>query len=212
MRKFINWYSISVIVILVIAAIILILIFLSEGNDYYTFPIVGGACLIFLFFALIVLTFARIVSLPSKVKANKLDSNVQENGEEYRNLRSEVAFISVLIGTLVTILVVIPVYDTELGVAILASFITGPIFGIIGVAFEKKIRKIIRKYSTVAIILAITAAIIAVTAVIFFNVNPRTGDYDDVYPPLIAVIIIIALIVSAIKSGFGQNRKPPNPP
>ena len=212
MRKNDNWYSKSVIVILVIAGIISILIFLSEGSGYYTFPIVGGACLIFLFFAFIVLTLARIVSRPSKVKANKLDSNVQENDDKSRNLRSEVAFISVLIGTLVTILVVIPVYDTELGVAILASFITGPIFGIIGVAFEKTIRNIISKHSTVAIILGIIAAIIAVVAVFFFNVNPRTGDYDDVYPPLIAVIIIIALIVSAIKSGFGQNRKPPNSP
>jgi len=100
MRKFINWYSISVIVILSIGARILLVSLgrmESTGEDFKSpFYILG------LFIVFIILSIVGIITGSPKGNANKLYFDPQERTSDPFPSRPEIAIISFAIAITVT--------------------------------------------------------------------------------------------------------------
>lgn len=189
MRKYLNWYSISVTMILFIASSIFAcgLIASSILEEGWTLLFGMAFLLALLFFTLIILTLVRVVTHSSKGSAITLDNNHQEKKRESQVRRLAVAIISGTIGVIITI----PAVTLNLGywsfsIIFLTSIFTAPIFAVLGVIFIRLFEEIdqesIRKRALVALVSGMTGVLFTILAVFYFHFSTAHNEWSGPRP------------------------------
>jgi hypothetical protein len=200
MRKILNRYSISVIVIVIVACGVLVWVNPTLLNTLNTaFEGEGGVGLMLFIFVALILLFAifilisllmilsRVLTRPSKIGANVEDTNTQEESRGAESKRTRVALIAGVIGIIITIPPVILFqggWDST--IIVIASLFMAPTFAIFGVIlmrhFEGVSRDVMRKRTIVAIISGAIGALITIVPINYLHFSTGHSPWYETRP------------------------------